>query len=308
MGGIREPVRWWALLGAASVVLVIVVLTQWLAGGVHAVDPGPDAFGGTKLVLLRVLEWGQFAVFLVIAWMFVGRPLRERRPLGFDGLFVLAAVLLNFWDPLDNYWTFAFQYNAHHLNVGSWGGYLPGWHGPAGEQWAVPVGFVFGAYCWAFFLAARTGCAILERFARPRADGPGLVGWACVFFACAAICAIAELTYLSIGAFANIRTPAALTVGHGGPDGWPVYNPVLFGLTWTAMTWLRWSRDADGLSAVERGVGGLAVSRRMQTVARFLAIFAFMEVAYIGLYFLPWNLFASTSDPLGPLPSYFPVP
>jgi len=304
----REPIRWWATLGGASAVLVVVVLTQWLADGVHAVDPGPDAFGGAKLVLLRVLEWGQFAVFVVIAWMFVARPLREHRALDFDGMFVLAAVLLNFWDPLDNYWTFSFQYNAHHLNVGSWGGFIPGWHGPAGEQWAVPVGFVFGAYCWAFFAAARAGCAILERFAVRRAGRPGASAWALVFVSCAAISATAELTYLSIGAFANIRTPAALTVGHGGPDGWPIYNPILFGLTWTTMTWLRWSRDANGLSAVERGVDRLAVSPHLQSVLRFLAIFAFLEVTYIGLYFLPWNLLASTSEPLGELPSYFPTP
>lgn len=304
----RTPIQWWATLGAASVILVVVVLGQWVAGGVHTVDPGPDAFGGTRLVLLHVLEWGQFAVFLAIAWAFVVRPLRERRPLGFDGLFVCAALLLNFWDPLDNYWTFAFQYNAHHLNVGSWGGYLPGWHGPDGERWVVPIGFVFGAYCWAFFAAARTGCVILARVARRRGGSPGMTGWSLVFLACAAICAVSELTYLQLGAIANLRTPSALTVGHGGPDGWPVYNPILFGLTWTAMTWLRWSRDADGLSAVERGAGALAVAPRARTVLRFLAIFAFVQVAYIGLYFLPWNLFAAGSDPLGGVPSYFPTP
>jgi hypothetical protein len=295
------PIRVWGAIGAASVVLAIVVLAQWVAGGISTAGPGPDAFGGARLVLLHVLEWAQFAVFVVIAWMFVIIRLRRRRPLGFDGLFVLGSVMLNFWDPLDNYWTFSFQYNAHHLNVSSWGGYIPGWHSADPALWAVPIGFVFGAYTWAFFGASRAGCAILAR-------RPGWRGWSLVFLASAAIAAVAELVYLHIGAFANIRTPAALTLGRGRPDGWPVYNPVFFGLTWTAMTWLRWSRDDSGLSAVERGAAALAVSPHVQTVLRLLAIFAFMEVAYITLYFLPWNLLAASAHPIAHVPSYFPTP
>lgn len=304
----RFPVVGWASLGAASVLLIVWVLAKWVLGGVSSIDPGPDPMSPMKLCLLHGLEWGQFAVFLVILYRFVARPLFRREPLGFDGLFVLGAILLNFWDPLDNYWLFSFQYNAHHLNVESWGGYIPGWHSQHAELWAVPVAFVFGAYTWAFFLAVRMGCAILERLQRTRPSWGPLRGFGAVFLASAALSAVAELVYLRIGAIANVHPANQLTLWNQQPYGWPLYNPVFFGLTWTAMTALRWSRNDDGLSFVERGAQ-VVQSTRGQAIVRFLATFAFMEVAYIGLYFLPWNAMAFLRDiPPPHLPTYFPVP
>lgn len=302
------PVKLWATLGAASVVLMVVVLSRWVASGIESVDPGPDAYGGTKLVLMRVLEWGQFAALLgLLAW-FVVRPLARRRPLGFDGLFVLAALALNFWDPLDNYLVFSFQYNAHFLNVGSWGGFIPGWHSAGGATWAVPVAFVFGAYTWAFFVAARMGCAIADRLRRARPQWSTTRIFGVVFIASALLEAVCETAFLRTGTMANIGTPDALTAWGGGYDGWPVYNPILFGITWSTLAWLRWSRDERGLSAVERGVERLAVGSRTATAVRFLAISAFVQVSYIGLYFVPWNLLALLHDARPPLPSYFSVP
>jgi Spirocyclase AveC-like len=122
------------------------------------------------------------------------------------------------------------------------------------------------------------------------------------------VAAAAELIFLRTNAIANIRTADMLTVRFGGYDEWPLYNPILFGLVWTAMAWLRWSRDDDGLSAVERGANQLGTGSRRQSAARFLAIFAFVQVTYIVLYFVPWNLFALMSASPAPLPSYFPTP
>jgi len=305
----RSPVVAWGALGAASAVLVVVVMVQWIADGVGSVDPGPDAFGGWKLVLLRLSEWGQFAAFVAIMWFVVGRRLVRRESLGFDAYFVLGALLLNFWDVMDNYWTFAFQYNAHHLNVESWGGYIPGWHSDGAREWAVPIGFVFGAYTWAFYLAVVMGCRVLDWARRTRPAWPRWAGFLLVFLTSAVLCAVSENLYLRIEAFANIRTPSQLTVWNSEPHGWPLYNPVLFGLTWTALTWLRWSVNGDGLSAVERGATRLAfLPERMRATVRFLAVFAFLEVAYLGLYFLPFNLLAAQADSPPALPSYFPAP
>jgi len=139
----------WPVLGAFSLVLACVVLGRWLAGGVTSVDPGDDPMPTWQLALMHAMEWIQFGAFVAIVWWVVVRPLLQGRGLGFDGLFVVAAFSLNFWDVMDNYWLFSFQYNAHHLNVGSWGAYIPGWHSPKPELWAVPIGFVFGAYTWA---------------------------------------------------------------------------------------------------------------------------------------------------------------
>jgi hypothetical protein len=69
------PVTVWAALGGASCVLIVAVLGRWLASGVRAVHPGPDKFDGSSLMLLRVLEWSQFAGMLVLLAVFVVRPL-----------------------------------------------------------------------------------------------------------------------------------------------------------------------------------------------------------------------------------------
>lgn len=299
----------WPILGAASLLLASYTLIRWLVGGVSSVQPGHDPMPAPQLMLMHALEWIQFAAFVAIVWWVVIRPLIQRHPLGFDGLFVIAALLLNFWDVMDNYWLFAFQYNAHHLNVGSWGGFIPGWNSPEPELWAVPIGFVFGAYTWAFFLAVRVGCRLLT-YVRGRYPSWGpLRAFGLVFVANMLLEALSENVYLRIGAIANISPYEPLTLWDGTPYAWPLYNPILFALVWTTLTALRWYRDRDGLTLVERGLPAIGTKRQPATFLRLLAIFAFLEVTYLLLYFLPWNVFsAMRTAPPNVFPTYFPVP
>lgn len=99
----RSPVVAWATIGAATCMLMVYVLVRWVTHGVETLDPGRDDFSGFSLALVRLLEWSQFVVLLVLLGAYVVRPLIRRIGLGFDGLFILAALALNFWDPLDNY-------------------------------------------------------------------------------------------------------------------------------------------------------------------------------------------------------------
>ena len=301
----RAPIVLWAGIGAISMVFIAYVLTQWVAAGVTSLDPGTDPITPLNLALIRFLEWSQFIAMIVLIWVYVIKPTRTDTGIGFDGLLVLAALALNFWDPLDNYLTFAFQYNAHYVNVRSWGDFFPGWaSGP--DVWAVPVLFVFGAYTWAFVAAGIwTDKIVKAQTARGRHV---LFGFFLAFWVNAAIAAVSELIYLQTNSIANLLTPNALTLWSDQFNGWPLYNPILFGLAWTAVGWLRWSRDGEGLSYVERGVAQLARGSAMQVTLRFLAIFAFLQVSYILLYFTPWNLFTLLAEPMPPVPSWFPLP
>jgi hypothetical protein len=291
------------------VLLACYSLGRWVAAGVSSVQPGDDPMPTAQLVLMHALEWIQLAAFVAIVWWVVIRPLIQRRPLGFDGLFVIAAFLLNFWDVMDNYWLFSFQYNAHHLNVGSWGGFIPGWHSPQPELWAVPIGFVFGAYTWAFFLTARLGCRLLSYCQDRHPSWGPFRGFGLVFVVNMIVEAISENVYLRIGAIANISPFEPLTLWDGTPLAWPLYNPILFALVWTTLTAFRWYRDNDGLTFVERGLPALGTGGQPATILRFFAIFAFVEVTYLLLYFLPWNLFSAMRiAPPNVFPSYFPVP
>lgn len=299
----------WPILGALSLVLVCFSLGRWLAAGVGSVDPGSDPMPTWQLVLMHALEWIQFGAFLAIMWSVVVSPLLQRRPLGFDGLYVIAAFLLNFWDVMDNYWVFALQYNAHHLNVGSWGAFIPGWHSPQPELWAVPIGFVFGAYTWAFYLAVVSGCRLLAAMESRHPSWGPVRGFGVVFLSNMIIAAVSENVYLRIGAIANISPFEPLTLWDGTEHAFPLYNPVLFSLAWTALTALRWYRDQNGLTVVERFLPVGKLGRRATTMLRFLAISACLQVTYLLFYFLPFNIFAvMRTAPPNVFPSYFPVP
>jgi Spirocyclase AveC-like len=294
----------WAALGAASVVLMVVVLTQWLAAGVTTLPPGADRLSGIRPALIQVLQWGSLLALTGLLWTQVAGPLLRRQPLSFDGLLVLGFLSLNFWDPLDNYWSFAFQYNAHFVNIGTWGAFIPGWHSAHGGDWAVPLAFVFGTYLWGFVIGARLAGATA---ARARSRGWGTApAWAVAFVACAAFEAACELVFLRTGAIANIRTARALTLWPGTTHQWPLYNPFLFAAVWTAIGALRTSALTNDATFLDRGLDRLAPAGPRRTIVRFLALSAFLQVLYIGLYFIPWNLFAQLPAAVPHLPSYFP--
>jgi hypothetical protein len=304
----RRAVVPWAVAGALLSALAVVILTRWIASGVTTVDPGPDDPGTGSLVVIRVLEWSQLAVTVGLVWAYVLRPLLHRIALPFDGLLLLAALALNVWDPLDNYLRFAFAYNAHHVNVASWGEFIPGWQSPSPELWAVPIAFAFGAYVWAFLGAAKLGCRILDRLERTRPSWGPARRWGTAYAACWLIAAAAELVYLRADAITNLRTPDALTLWADEPYRWPVYNPFLFAAAYMAFVAVRHSAQKHGLSFVERGAGTLGLGARATTIVRFLAISAYAQVTYVLLYFLPFNLLALAGPEPFPRPSYFPTP
>ncbi|PTL59951.1 spirocyclase AveC family protein [Paraconexibacter algicola] len=299
----------WGAIGFVSVAFIVVVMAQWVADGLFTYGTGSDDFSTGRLVVLRLVEFSQFLALLVLLAYFVVRPLLARRRLHFDGLLLLAVLLLNFWDPLDNYLNFAFQYNAHLIHVNSWGHYFPGWaSGP--DVWVIPVFFILGAYTWAFFGAARMGSRALDwltvRWPERGTATKLLVVWAL----CALLVAVSELIYLQSYSFGNLATPDALTVWADRFYGWPVYNPIFFALPWVALAWLRWGRDADGLSFVERGASPSFVEGRphLWALCRFMAIFAYAQVTYMLLYFLPWNLLTTFAEAPPSTPSYLPLP
>ncbi len=151
------------------------------------------------------------------------------------------------------------------------------------------------------------GCALLDRMRRSHPDWSRARLFLPVLLANATIAAVAEIVFLRTTSIVNIAPAPRLTLDHGHIGQWPLYNPILFGAAFTAASALRWSRDERGHSFVERGADQLRVGSRLRTVIRFLAISAFMQVSYIALYFLPWNLLALTHGPAPELPSYFPT-
>ena len=261
------------------------------------------------MILLRALEWGQFAVFLALVGWFVIKPIVERRTMGFDGLLILASFAMNIWDPLDNYFVFAFQYNANFINLGSWGGFIPGWQGDSPQLWAVPLGFIFGCYTWSWFAAVRLGSFVLQRLSGMRRAWPRWSHYLVVYLVAAAQCAVSEIVFMRLGHWVYPTTVEGFTLGQG-QYAWPWFNPFLYGLTWLALIWLRETamNNDKGLSVIERGLDQLPVTGWLRTATRFLSIFSFSSVVYILTYFLPFNAIMMHGTLNTHLPSYFPIP
>lgn len=304
----RKAAVLWAPLGAALMLLILVALGQWLADGVHSVDPGPDHFGGVNLVVMRLVEWGQFAAFLYLVWRFCVRPLARTRTIAFDGLFILVSFTMNFWDPLDNYWTFSFQYNAHFLNVGSWGDYIPGWHGPGASTWAVPLAFIFGCYTWSWFAAIRLGSWILNRLKEARPTWSRARCFLVVYLVAAVQAGVSENIFMRLQHWTYPTIQGSLTAFEGHSYAFPLFNPFIYGLTWVVMIWMRESVDDSGLSYPETGIAALNVPAWSKNVLRYLSMLSFASVIYIVTYFLPFNLLVAHGEKVTNLPSYFPLP
>jgi len=75
---------------------------------------------------------------------------------------------------------------------------------PKPELWAVPIGFVFGAYTWAFLLAVVAGCRLLTYLRLSRPSWGPVRAFGLVFAFNMLLEAVAENIYLRIGAIANI--------------------------------------------------------------------------------------------------------
>ena len=83
----------------------------------------------------------------------------------------------------------------------------------------------------------------------------------------------------------NARSPA---INADTYYKFPLFEALTWGLLWTAWSTLLYYKDDQGLTFVERGVAELQLPRPVKTFLRFLAIGAFISIAYVVLYIIPW--------------------
>jgi Spirocyclase AveC-like len=301
--GRESAVKVWALIGAAALGMIVVGLARWLAAGPRATNPGPDPY--PYLVALRLVEAAGAILLVSLFALLVVRPLLRRRPVGFDGMLMVACLLVHFVDPTFSYFSPSFIQNSHSVQWGSWADYIPGYASPAGAAgfvegllWAATLYGVFG------IVAALGGCAILMRLRRrwpARSDFTHyivLFGIFCVFDFIIENFFVRTQIYLFWGSW------SPLTLWTGQLYQFPLYETFLAVVYALGFVWLRDSVDARGLSAVERGADDLGRARRLAGPIRFCAITGFCLVWGLVSYFMPFNWMAMKSDAYPALPSY----
>ncbi|QZT60249.1 spirocyclase AveC family protein [Mycolicibacterium austroafricanum] len=135
----------WACLGVVWVIFIGQVFVRWMTSDDGSFGPatilGPDEFETWRLIAMRVVEAISIAIMVAMAWVCLVRPWLRYRKIGLDGMLYIAATLAAPIDPLINHFHWTFAWNAHAINLGSWGHLFPLSNAPhyaEGFVWFVP--------------------------------------------------------------------------------------------------------------------------------------------------------------------------
>lgn len=302
-----RPVIYWALLGAAQLALMAYCIIRWgLSGEMHSTSHGPDQLPTWATVAMYILEVNSFLTAFYVIKRFLVEPARRAGRITNDGMMLIAwfAVMI----PSDigiSYAQYTFTYNSYYTNVGSWLGEVPGVVLPNAHLIPDPLLIVIPAFMATMFGATVVGSWVMGRIAArwPAMPTVGLLALTLLFFAVADLAMEYEGILLKIDAYPAVIRAASLFPGK--TYQFPLYQLPLQGAVWTAAAALRFFRDDQGRTVVERGVDRLRVSERRRRLMQ--------QSALIGVFFalmtafnLAWLALGVEADqPVRNLPSYF---
>lgn len=299
------PVLLWAAAGAVSCAVILRGWAGWLTSSELTASPhGPDPIGHGSLITIRVVEIISVTTGILIVWRFLVQPLLRERRLSFDGKMILAAIGMWFYDPLANVFNLTFYYNTYFLQFRSWVSWIPGFNTPNADGLAQPVLFTFGAYMWFVFGFPVLGCWILGKLRQRYATTSTLGLFSLLFPVFMVIDLIVEVAMARMQVWIYPGIPNGLGLWMGNYYQFPIYEPVFVAIFLSGMTSLRYLRDDQGRSFVERGVEKLKVSTRSRQALSMLAITGFLHSLYVFGYWGPYSIMALHADTFPPLPSY----
>ena len=291
------PVKAWAVVGAAFVVLAGLVVASWLLDHPVKTPTGVDEVPGwMKGVLIGYQIISVIGLVAVIYWK-VYRPWRREGEASFDGLLVLA-LLTCFWqDTLCNYVVTWVTYNSYMVNLGAWNTKIPGWLSPHGNLVAEPLLGNITTYAWVILPWIALGNYVMRKAKQrwPQLGTLGLLGVAFLFMAVSD--AVLETTMMRLGIWTYAGAISSLTINAGKYYQYPLYEGVFWGSLMAMWAGFRYFRNDKGESIAERGTHDLRVSRRGRTWLRFLAITGFVQATMLFAYSMPSQFVAIHSEP-----------
>ena len=302
----RSATIWpWAAAGAASTFVILRGLVAWMAGPDFTSSPkGADPISDTKLLALHCFEGAVFAAGLVMVWRYLLCPLVRQRTFTFDGMLLVAVLLMYFYDPLDNYFNYTFSYNAHFLNFASWARYVPGLQAPNQNLFPEPLLVMGGFYAIFMFGSAVFGCWYLRRAKARHPAMTNLGLFAHLFAVVLFLDLVVENVFMRTQFAAYPGSVRSLTLFAGTYYQFPLYEPFIIATFACGMTAVRWFRDDRGRSLAERGSETLRIGGRARTGLRFLAVTGLVHTWFIVGYFVPYNFFALKADTFPAMPSF----
>jgi hypothetical protein len=279
-------VLWWALLGAICLAFEIFVMTKWVTGPSFKQVPSGPSVPPTWMKV--VLITGQIAAplgALLMLYRTLVRPWIRERLVATDGLMCLMFLALMFYDPLENYFAPYVTYNSYMVNFGSWVTSVPGWSsfGRPGATVAEPIIFQPANYVVAPLLAVMGGCWMM-RMLKARWPGIGDMRLVAMLFATMLVCwpLVEGGLYMPLGFFTFAGGSFSLF-----PQAYHKYplQQALFATVFLSLfTSLRYFKNDEGHTIVERGIDRLRVGVKRKALLRFLALVAIGNVFYVVGY------------------------
>jgi Spirocyclase AveC-like len=291
--GIR-PVLPWAVLGGGFTLLSIYVFTRWIAAGLHRTPNGPSHIPGLIKVGDIIWQAGGCLGAVLALYYFLYRPWRRERRLTTDGMFLIGYVFYFWQDPLANLTGITFTYNTNMLNFGSWAPYIPLWNSPNASRSPEPLLSTGAMYVWVFLVAIIVSNRLMDRVrARwPQLGTASIVGLFLAFFWILDL--VWERVFMQL--FATWTYPGA---AHGWATLWkghyyqyPIFEMFAWGSTWAVWAMVRYFKNDQGETFVERGVTQLRTGAKAKTFARLLAISGMINVISIAVCYIPYSFYA----------------
>jgi hypothetical protein len=297
-GGVR-PVLIWAAIGAIMLAFELYVLARWVTGpNLVRTKPGVDGVSSGTNAFYIALQAAVTLATLTCLYVWVVRPWRREGRLTTDGMLALSGAMLFFWDMCMNYTSVSLLYNSHLVNLGAWAnGSWPGWTSPNANLLPEPLFVSIPGYTCLVFGQVVLILFVLRRVKR-RYPNMGVLGTvATIVIGLTIIDTIIEGLILRSGVYAYPSAIRSITLFAGHTYQVPMSETFLFGgLGLGALACLSHFRDDRGQTIVERGLDRVKAGARGRQWIKFLAIFGAVHLAFLVLYFVPQQFFATHGD------------
>jgi Spirocyclase AveC-like len=289
------PVKIWAFFGAIALAFILFVWIKWVTGPYFkAVAHGPDVPPGWMRAFLHSYQVFGAVVLLSIWYWVAWRPRQRDGAWSSDGLLVLALPFTWFQDPLSNWFGPWYTVNSYTWNLGSWTNEIPGWMWPGEPRHVIAEPPLFNGcfYVYAIFGFSVAACWAMRKASNRRPQWGPLrllaVSYAVTFM----LDVILEgFVWMPLGIYTYPGAPGPALFPNSYHK-FPLLEPTLMGLLITMVAALRYFKDDNGNTRVERGIEKIH-GKTKQTTARYLAMIAATQLALMLGFNAPAIVFTS---------------
>lgn len=289
-----------AVIGALFLAWEASTIIPWLADGPSQLTQFRDPDLGT-INRFRIAEAIMIVISIAVLVYLVRSCVRERR-LVFDAQFCIAGALLFWLDPMVNFYLPVVTWSSNFVNLQNWCGQAPGVVNPDCSSQPEPMIFLGLLYTFGMLVfAVLVGSFMrLVKARRPGISLPRLLG--ATFVAAVALDIAFEGPMVLMRFWSHVGAgPDALSIFGDGQPKFPIPIILVMGLWFTFFAALRFFKDDNGETVVERGLSRIPRPRR--TLITLLALVGIFQGATLAAD-AGWMALGPYADPYPRAPAH----